>query len=96
MDKEGRLAQQKHWDMDTINEIWGDKEPQVIMDAIRLTSEAYNSGLPISELADKLAERFLIVPGDNEVSIGQLSALINGYTANKEGWDAIVEGQNQT
>ena len=73
------------------NEVWGDKEPEAILEAMYHASEATRKGLPPSKLADKLGELFLIVPGDNEIGSEQTCALLEGFEQNPEGWEAILE-----
>lgn len=75
------------------NEVWGDKEPQTILEAMRIVADGQNKNLPIEEVTGKLSEQFLIVPGDNEIGREQTIALLEGLEKNPEGWEALLDGQ---
>ncbi len=72
------------------NEVWGDKEPQITLEAIAILAEGQAQGLPTAEVQDILSERFLVVPGNNSVADRQMKTLEEGYQTNPEGWDAIL------
>ena len=85
----------RQYDIDRFNEVWGDRDIDAILGAMQIMRKGFESNLPIKEVAGKLGESFLIVPGNNEIGNNQLITLLGSYTADREGWDTLLDGLEQ-
>lgn len=71
-------------------EDFGHLDPEDKMRVMKMVKDAYNTRGTVDRLHKALGEEFLIVPGNNEISMGQLITAMYNYFLDQDTWDAKI------